>query len=1034
MTKRFATLFLASLIAVTGIPAFTASSVTPSDRQTVLQDWANALGMSGDLAANDELTSIEYWGTGTVNVQGQPCTLTDYHASIKYQVPGMRVEFACVDPRGQAHHEIHVVAGKSAWNETESGTGSTSATAALDQRLLELWTGPLALVKAAVAGGAQTHISGLGGRTVVTFPVPGVADALVKATLNARHQAEHVETRLGDGTLIQTTYANYAELNGSDFRFDTLFPHRIVQRQGEVTLVDLTVTRTSTSHVDLVLQGPAAVASPAATAASAPMPPAALVRAPKAWTKQAWGKLDTALRQTVARGCVTPPSVIIRTTPGARAGLRTALTQRAALSGDFPIINAVGAQVSCPDLATLASLDSTLSVSVNARVATTQVADPLATTPAPAPVPTPAPVAVPAPVPTPAPVAVPAPVPTPAPVAVMAPTPTSEPLVRFAGYAAAPAPATAAPAPVVAPVPAVDPSAVPAPPTVMTAMPTPTPVPVDPVAVVAVSPRDTEGQAAAALQAPMLQTLLGDNYAALRTQAATASIGIAIIDSGIEPGPDFGDRITAFYDFTQGNMQAVPPSDAYGHGTHVAGLAASRFVGVDPQARLIGLKVLDAQGQGSSINVLNAIQFAMMNKDALNIQILNLSLGHPIFESAASDPLVQAVESAVRMGLVVVVSAGNAGINPQTGLPGYAAIASPGNAPSGFSIGAVRTLNTATRNDDRIATFSSRGPTWYDGVAKPDFAAPGQNLLSVASAGSTLRRAQEAKGNTGNYMRLTGTSMAAGLVSGLAGLVLQANPSLTPNALKAVLQYSAVPMAAENFLTQGAGEVSGGAVALAQAIDPSVAVGAKWLVAGVTPATLIDGVAEPWAQLLVWGNYVARGAGALDEQRPAWAASTVWGDGSQNSIVLTDDTNNTVWATSLSSDNIVWGNALIIADFLADGDNIVWGNNIVWGHMADDNIVWGNMLADDNIVWGNNLVWGNTLIGMSLAADNIVWGNALADDNIVWGNLADDNVVWGNALLDDNIVWGNSVDSAGPMVTGSAGYVRAHRRTAGGVQ
>jgi hypothetical protein len=78
-------------------------------------------------------------------------------------------------------------------------------------------------------------------------------------------------------------------------------------------------------------------------------------------------------------------------------------------------------------------------------------------------------------------------------------------------------------------------------------------------------------------------------------------------------------------------------------------------------------------------------------------------------------------------------------------------------------------------------------------------------------------------------------------------------------------------------------------------------------------------------------------------------------------------------------------------------------------------------------------VWGNSLLGMSLDADNIVWGNAL-DDNIVWGNLADDNVVWGNALIDDNIVWGNSVDSARPVVIGTDGYVRARRKTAGGVQ
>ncbi len=100
----------------------------------------------------------------------------------------------------------------------------------------------------------------------------------------------------------------------------------------------------------------------------------------------------------------------------------------------------------------------------------------------------------------------------------------------------------------------------------------------------------------------------------------------------------------------------------------------------------------------------------------------------------------------------------------------------------------MRTHDTATRNDDQIALFSSRGPTRYDGFAKPDFSAPGQNLLSVAASGSTLRLEEEAKGNTGNYMRLNGTSMAAGVVSGFVTLMLQTNPTLTPNALKALLE------------------------------------------------------------------------------------------------------------------------------------------------------------------------------------------------------------------------------------------------------
>src|SRR6185436_6673217 len=189
-------------------------------------------------------------------------------------------------------------------------------------------------------------------------------------------------------------------------------------------------------------------------------------------------------------------------------------------------------------------------------------------------------------------------------------------------------------------------------------------------------------------------------------------------------------------------------------------------VGVAPGARLVGLKVLDSHGRGSTSDVLRAIEFAIANKALLRLNILNLSLGHPIYESAASDPLVQAVEHAVREGFVVVVSAGNFGINKKTGLPGYAGIASPGNAPSALTVGATQTFNTITRDDDRVTPYSSRGPSWYDGFVKPDVVAPGDNLLSVAAVGSRLRTLQEARGNVGEYMRLSGTSMAAGVMSG----------------------------------------------------------------------------------------------------------------------------------------------------------------------------------------------------------------------------------------------------------------------------
>src|SRR4030095_1064729 len=184
----------------------------------------------------------------------------------------------------------------------------------------------------------------------------------------------------------------------------------------------------------------------------------------------------------------------------------------------------------------------------------------------------------------------------------------------------------------------------------------------------------------------------------------------------------FADRIVGFYDFTHNNGRSSAPVDEYGHGTHVAGLIAgngtqsgSCYRGVAPNARLVGFKVLDQDGAGSTSDVINAIEYISKHNDHLGVDIINLSLGPPIFEPTATDPLVLAVEAAVAQGIVVVVSSGNNGVSPLTGLPAYAGILSPGNAPSAITVGAEKTFDTNRRPDDRIAPYSSRGPTWYDG-------------------------------------------------------------------------------------------------------------------------------------------------------------------------------------------------------------------------------------------------------------------------------------------------------------------------------
>src|SRR5205085_11751320 len=118
--------------------------------------------------------------------------------------------------------------------------------------------------------------------------------------------------------------------------------------------------------------------------------------------------------------------------------------------------------------------------------------------------------------------------------------------------------------------------------------------------------------------------------------------------------------------------------------------------------------------------------FAVANRDALGIDVINLSLGHPVYEPPDTDPLVQAVNAAVRAGIIVVASAGNVGKNPKTGDVWYGGILSPANASSVVTVGALDTNGSATLLDDTVPTYSSRGPARFTNLPKPDIVAPGQ--------------------------------------------------------------------------------------------------------------------------------------------------------------------------------------------------------------------------------------------------------------------------------------------------------------------
>jgi subtilisin family serine protease len=427
-------------------------------------------------------------------------------------------------------------------------------------------------------------------------------------------------------------------------------------------------------------------------------------------------------------------------------------------------------------------------------------------------------------------------------------------------------------------------------------------------------------------------------------------VGVAIVDSGVANWHDDlgSDRVARFVDFV--NFQPAAYDD-YGHGTHVAGIIAGsgydsggRRRGVAPGATLLVEKVLDASGQGYISNVIAAIDYAIANKDALHLRVLNLSIAAGVYESYTTDPLTLAAKRAVEAGLVVVSAAGNLGKDAQ-GQPQYGGIGAPGNAPWVITVGASSHNGTVDRSDDTVAAFSSRGPSAIDFQAKPDLVAPGVGIESLAEAGSTLYNTKPTMRLWGTvqtatepYLSLSGTSMASPVVSGTIALMLQANPSLTPNLVKAILEFTAETHAGYSGLVQGAGFLnSRGAVELAQAIAHGASITA-------------DGVHDdptPWSRRVIWGNALL-GADALGAA--AWSNDVVWGADAIRTAASADAEFNIVWGTACGGDDcagVVWGTS---CSGDADCDNIVWGTS---SDQDGDNIVWGTNVLDasDDVVW-----------------------------------------------------------------------------------
>ena len=285
-----------------------------------------------------------------------------------------------------------------------------------------------------------------------------------------------------------------------------------------------------------------------------------------------------------------------------------------------------------------------------------------------------------------------------------------------------------------------------------------------------------------------------------------SGVGVAVLDTGITPLPDFAGRLVDGVDLSgEGN----PFQDSYGHGTFVAGLIAGngassggQYTGEAPGANLISVKVAGSSGKTDLAGVILGVGWVVDHQATDHISVLNLSLGAQPFTSTVLNPVDMAVEAAWHHGVAVVASAGNAG-------PFNGTILSPGDDPLVITVGALDDHGTAAAGDDSMTAFSSVGPTNPDGWFKPDLVASGRSVVSLRAPGSTVdRNNPSARIGSANFVG-SGTSFSAAITSGAAALVIQAGSIAgQPDALKARLLGGATTGPVGNPFVDGHGALN----------------------------------------------------------------------------------------------------------------------------------------------------------------------------------------------------------------------------------
>jgi len=294
------------------------------------------------------------------------------------------------------------------------------------------------------------------------------------------------------------------------------------------------------------------------------------------------------------------------------------------------------------------------------------------------------------------------------------------------------------------------------------------------------------------LTSAYINTIRADNVWNGSSYLQGQGIGVAVVDSGINPNGDLytntgTNRQVANIRFNTDYNQNT--SDGYGHGTITSSIVAGdgsdsngKYIGVAPMANIINVKVSNDDGSARASDVIKGLQWVLNNKNAYNIRVVNLSFNSTVAESYHTSPLDAAVEVLWFNKIVVVVSAGN----QANGI-----VYPPANDPFVITVGATDDKGTTSLNDDDVTSFSAYGTT-SDGISKPDLVAPGKNIIARL-VNTNMGVGQSHPGNiiSGSYFKMSGTSASAPMVSGAVAILLQSEPGLNPDQVKYRLMSTA---------------------------------------------------------------------------------------------------------------------------------------------------------------------------------------------------------------------------------------------------